>query len=67
MPDERIAAIFGKARRLYGKHIVHVNSTYHGGGVAAILESLIEELCDSDEPDPADIITQGFAIRVDSL
>ena len=38
---EVISSIHRKARRLYGKHIVHVNSTYQGGGVAEILESLI--------------------------
>jgi len=41
VPDDVIASIFARARRLYGKHIVHVNSTYTGGGVAAILESLV--------------------------
>lgn len=41
VPDDVLAGIFGKARGLYGKHVVNVNSTYHGGGVAAILESLV--------------------------
>ncbi len=39
--DKRIAEIFKKARDLYGKHIVHINSTYMGGGVAEILNSLV--------------------------
>jgi len=39
--DEYIASIFKKARKLYGKHILHVNSTYQGGGVAEILVSLV--------------------------
>lgn len=38
---EVISSIHSKARRLYGKHIVHINSTYQGGGVAEILESFI--------------------------
>ncbi len=33
--------IHRKARRLYGKHILHINSTYQGGGVAEMLASLI--------------------------
>ena len=34
VPDERLAEIYARARGLYGKHIVHVNATYQGGGVA---------------------------------
>ena len=34
VPDETLAEIYAKARRLYGKHIVHLNATYQGGGVA---------------------------------
>lgn len=41
VPDERIAEIYSRARGLYGKHIVHVNATYQGGGVAEILYSLV--------------------------
>jgi len=41
VPDDTLAEIYAKARGLYGKHVVHVNSTYMGGGVAAILESLV--------------------------
>lgn len=41
VPDERLANIYQRARGLYGKHIVHVNSTYQGGGVAEILYSLV--------------------------
>jgi len=41
VPDERIAEIYARARALYGKHIVHVNATYQGGGVAEILYSLV--------------------------
>ncbi len=39
--EEVIAGIHKKTRSLYGKHIVHVNSTYQGGGVAEILASLV--------------------------
>ncbi len=41
VPDETLADIYGKARGLYGKHIIHINSTYQGGGVAEILHSLV--------------------------
>ncbi|MCD6460971.1 glycosyltransferase [bacterium] len=36
-----IASIYKKASKLYGKHIVHVNSTYQGGGVAEMLNTLV--------------------------
>ncbi|MGA1874909.1 MAG: glycosyltransferase [bacterium] len=39
--DGTLYAIYQKARKLYGKRIVHINSTYHGGGVAEILNSLV--------------------------
>ncbi|MFX1520006.1 MAG: glycosyltransferase [Promethearchaeota archaeon] len=39
--DTVIYEIYKKARRLYGKHIVHINSTYQGGGVAEMLNSLV--------------------------
>lgn len=39
--DEVIGVIHKKARNLYGKHILHINSTYQGGGVAEILNSLV--------------------------
>jgi trehalose synthase len=41
VPDETLAEIYARARRLYGKHIVHLNATYQGGGVAEILYSLV--------------------------
>ncbi|MBN2130277.1 MAG: glycosyltransferase [Sedimentisphaerales bacterium] len=40
VPDERLAEIYARARNLYGKHIIHLNATYQGGGVAEILYSL---------------------------
>jgi len=39
--DEVVSAIYRKARRLYGRHLLHFNSTYQGGGVAEILASLV--------------------------
>lgn len=39
--DEVLANIYAKARGLYGKHIVHVNSTCMGGGVAEMLNCLV--------------------------
>jgi len=41
VPDDTLAEIYARARGLYGKHIVHINSTYQGGGVAEILHSLV--------------------------
>lgn len=38
---QMIADLGRKARKLYGKHILHVNSTYQGGGVAELLGSII--------------------------
>jgi len=40
VPDEKLAEIYTRARGLYGKHIIHLNATYQGGGVAEILYSL---------------------------
>lgn len=39
--DEVISEIHRRARKLYGKRILHINSTYWGGGVAEMLSSLI--------------------------
>jgi len=36
-----VGQIYQKARRLINKHIVHINSTAYGGGVAEILNNLI--------------------------
>jgi trehalose synthase len=38
--DKVISSICRRARRLYGRHVLHVNSTYQGGGVPEILSSL---------------------------
>ena len=39
--DEVIAKIYKTARKLYGKYILNINSTYQGGGVAEMLSSLV--------------------------
>jgi len=39
--DKTFSSIFTKMRKLYGKHMLHLNSTYIGGGVAEILSSLV--------------------------
>ncbi len=39
--DHPIAEIYKKARKLYGKNILDINSTYMGGGVAEILSSMV--------------------------
>jgi len=58
VPDETLAEIYAKARRLYGKHIVHLNATYQGGGVAEILYSLVllmnDAGIDAEFPHPVD-------------
>jgi trehalose synthase len=45
--DEVISEIYRKVRPLYGKHILHINSTYHGGGVAEILNSKVPLMNDA--------------------
>lgn len=37
---ETIERILNKAKKLHGLHVVHVNSTYYGGGVAELLSSI---------------------------
>lgn len=44
--DDVIANVFKKARIIYGRHIVNINSTYFGGGVAEMLTSLIPAIND---------------------
>jgi trehalose synthase len=46
VPDETLVEIYARARGLYGKHIVHVNATYQGGGVAEILFPLVSLMND---------------------
>jgi len=39
--DAVIGEIYQKAKKLYGKRMLHLNSTFIGGGVAEILNSLV--------------------------
>ncbi len=39
--DKIISDLYKKARPLYGKRIIHINSTFYGGGVVEILNSLV--------------------------
>jgi len=39
--EELVAAVFAAARPLYGLRLLHVNATFHGGGVAGMLHSLV--------------------------
>ena len=39
--DDVIGEIYAKARGLQGRRVLHINSTYQGGGVAEILNSLV--------------------------
>lgn len=39
--EKTLGNIYQKAHRLINKHIVHINSTGHGGGVAEILNNLV--------------------------
>jgi trehalose synthase len=50
VPDAEIADIYRKARLLHGTSVVHINSTYQGGGVAEILYSLIPLMNDVGIP-----------------
>ena len=45
--DDLVSRIHKKARRLYGKHNVHINSTFIGGGVAEVLSTMIPLLNDA--------------------
>jgi len=44
--DEVTSELRRKARKLLGRHVLHINSTYSGGGVAEILNSLVPLLND---------------------
>lgn len=39
--EETVAAVIRAARPLYGLRLLHVNATFHGGGVAGMLHSLV--------------------------
>ncbi len=44
--EEVIVSIYRLAARLYNRSMVHINSTYYGGGVAEMLSSLVPLLND---------------------
>lgn len=44
--DEIISEIFQNSKSLYGKKVLHVNSSYQGGGVAEILNHLVPLMSD---------------------
>lgn len=44
--EEVISDIFRASRGLYGKKVLHVNSSYQGGGVAEILNHLVPLMSD---------------------
>ena len=39
--NEVIYSLYQKMRKLYGKHLLHINSTYIGGGVAEMLSAIV--------------------------
>lgn len=41
VPDEVLANLHQRAARMYDSHVVHVNSTAQGGGVAELLSSIV--------------------------
>ncbi len=47
VPDEILADLHKRASRLYDRHVVHVNSTAQGGGVAEMLYALIPLMNDA--------------------
>jgi hypothetical protein len=40
VPDKTLVEIYARARDLYGKHTIHLNDTYKGGGITEVLYSL---------------------------
>lgn len=45
--EEKISEIYRKASALSEKHVLNVNSTYYGGGVASILKSMVPLMNDA--------------------
>jgi trehalose synthase len=45
--DRVLGSIYREARRLTNRHVVHINSTGYGGGVAEILTNLVQLLNDA--------------------
>ena len=44
--EERVVEIVRAARPLLGLRVLHISSTFHGGGVAGMLRTLIPLMCD---------------------
>ncbi len=44
--DKMISQIFKQSRGLYGKKVLHLNSSYQGGGVAEVLNRLVPLMSD---------------------
>lgn len=45
--DDVIAGLHNQARELLGRRVLHINSTYQGGGVAELLSSMVPLLNDT--------------------
>lgn len=45
--EEVISSIYRKARALYGMKVMHINSTYYGGGVAELLNTIVPLMNDA--------------------
>ncbi|HDQ99848.1 MAG TPA: glycosyltransferase [candidate division WOR-3 bacterium] len=45
--DEVLYEIYRRARKLHDQHVLHINSTHQGGGVAEILNSLVPLMNDA--------------------
>jgi trehalose synthase len=45
--EEVISSIYRKARTLYGMEVLHINSTYYGGGVAEIMNTFVPLMNDA--------------------
>lgn len=44
--DKMISQIFQQSKDLYGKKVLHLNSSYRGGGVAEVLNRLVPLMSD---------------------
>lgn len=45
--EEEISEIYKKCGEIVGKHILHINATYYGGGVAEILRNIVPLMNDA--------------------
>lgn len=46
VPESKISEIYRKGSRLNDYHMLHINSAYHGGGIAEILRNIVPLLND---------------------